>query len=105
MTGCPRRLASSRCSTDAKKLSASAWRIVAPDDKNICSHTSAPKLLLDVVRVRSLQVGLRDEDVAVVGNVCGGEQERVVRRGAAPLRPAHPVPPPAVGARERDRER
>src|SRR6478672_11315134 len=38
MIGRPRSLASSRCSTEAKNESTSAWRIVASPDTNICSH-------------------------------------------------------------------
>src|SRR5215216_6544457 len=38
MTGRPRRLGSSRCSTDAKNESASAWRIVGSRVTNTCSH-------------------------------------------------------------------
>src|SRR3954465_14871439 len=39
MTGRPRSAGSSRCSTDAKNASRSAWRTVATaDDTNVCSH-------------------------------------------------------------------
>ena len=38
MTGRPRSRGSSRCSTEAKNASRSAWRIVAVPDTNICSH-------------------------------------------------------------------
>src|SRR5829696_4413817 len=40
MTGRPRSLGSSRCSTEAKNESRSAWRIAASPDTNTCSHTS-----------------------------------------------------------------
>src|SRR4051794_39090682 len=40
ITGLPRSPGSSRCSTDAKKASRSAWRIVAAPDTNACSHTA-----------------------------------------------------------------
>src|SRR5215207_7159692 len=39
MTGRPRSLGSSRCSTEAKNESRSAWRIAASPDANACSHT------------------------------------------------------------------
>src|SRR5262245_7054249 len=42
MTGRLRSRRSSRCSTDAKKASRSAWRIVAGTDTNVCSHRSRP---------------------------------------------------------------
>src|SRR5690349_13754836 len=42
MTGLPRNFGSSRCSTDAKNASRSAWRIVASaGHTNTCSHTVA----------------------------------------------------------------
>src|SRR5215217_8392252 len=49
-TGLPRNLGSSRCSTDAKNASRSAWRMVASaTDTNRCSHrapTERPRLAL-----------------------------------------------------------
>ena len=39
---CPRSFGSSRCSTDAKNASRSAWRMVAAADTNICSHRGQP---------------------------------------------------------------
>src|SRR4051794_9110522 len=48
IVGRPRRLGSSRCSTEAKNASASACRIDAAVDTNVCSHralASGPSLL------------------------------------------------------------
>ena len=43
ITACPRSFGSSRCSTDAKNASRSAWRIVAAAvDTNTCSHRGQP---------------------------------------------------------------
>src|ERR671910_54207 len=43
MVGRPRRLGWSRCSTEAKKASTSACRIVASVDTNTCSHRQRPR--------------------------------------------------------------
>src|SRR5579859_6014 len=105
MTGRPRSLGSSRCSTDAKNESASAWRIVARDATNVCSQKSAPELTLELVHVPSGLRVLGDQDVAVAGDGGGGERKGILARGAGPERTAHPVPVAAVRAGERDRKR
>src|SRR5215210_5813743 len=85
MTGRPRSRGSSRCSTEAKNESRSAWRIAASPDTNTCSHVTRTSCSLPTI-IFVLTLEVVGEKVTAVHDVTVIESPSAAEASLDPIR-------------------